>query len=269
MRPPPLPEPDSVSDGLDGFLSSRRPRRVPWRLRWRAKAQAASLNRLAVGAVFTFLGTIIAAVSIPWRLPQQWRLAFPDGVEVSGVVERVEDDPSSPYTDRAVAYEFSYGAPDGRRLVGRCHTSGPRWDEGAALRVRCLSGHPELALPVGARFDENGWIGLLAMLPAGVGYGMFFGGLGRRWRAVRLLRDGEAVAVRITRVEATRLAVNGARSFQIEYVADGDTGPVRRERQTDPDIVSLAKARLATRQRAWLLGARGRPRQTVWIETLW
>ena len=120
MHPPPLPAPDNVSDDLGGFLAARRPRRVPWGLRWRAKAQAASLNRLAVGAVFTFFGTIVAAVSLPWRLPQQWRLACPDGIEVPGVVERVEDDPSSPYTDRSVAYVFSYAAPDGRRLTGRC-----------------------------------------------------------------------------------------------------------------------------------------------------
>ena len=269
MHPPPLPAPDNVSDDLGGFLAARRPRRVPWGLRWRAKAQAASLNRLAVGAVFTFFGTIVAAVSLPWRLPQQWRLACPDGIEVPGVVERVEDDPSSPYTDRSVAYVFSYAAPDGRRLTGRCHTSGPRWGEGAALRVRCLAGYPELALPLGARFDENGWIGLLSVLPAGIGYGLFFGGIVRRWRAVRLLRGGVALPVRITRVEATRLAVNGARSFRIEYTAGGDVGPICRERQTDPDIVSLAKARLGTRRQVWLLAARGRARQTVWIETLW
>lgn len=249
------------------FVNAARPRRAGWGLRSAAKGQAASLNRLAVGAVFSFFGTIIALVSVPWRLPEQlWLEVAASGV-VPGVVE-VVDDPGSPYTDRSVGYGFSYVTADGVRRTGRCFTSGPRWREGDAVQVRYRRNAPARALPEGGRFDENGLVGVLAVLPVGIGYGMFFGGLVRRRRAVWLLRHGEPQPVRVTAVEATRLTVNGARAFRIQHLPADGAGAERSERHTDSEIVELARQALRAKRTVLLLVDRRRPKRTLWIESL-
>jgi len=249
------------------FVNAARPRRAGWGLRSAAKGQAASLNRLAVGAVFSFFGTIIALVSVPWRLPEQlWLEVAASGV-VPGVVE-VVDDPGSPYTDRSVGYGFSYVTADGVRRTGRCFTSGPRWRAGDAVRVRYRPSAPGRALPEGGRFDENGVVGVLAVLPVCIGYAMFFGGLVGRRRAVWLLRHGQPLPVRVTAVEATRLTVNGARAFRIQYLAADGAGPERSERHTDSEIVELARQALRAKRTVLLLVDPRRPRRTLWIESL-
>ena len=268
VPPPPLPDTFAAAPAVAGFLIAARPRRVAWGLRWAAKSQAASLHRLLVGGVFTVFGTIIALVTIPWRLPQQWWLATPAAVVVPGVVERVTDDPASPYTDRSVAYVFSYVAPDGEHRSGHCFTSGPQWRAGEALRVRVVPGSPARALPEGGRFDENSPVGLLAVLPGGIGYAMFFGGLVRRRRAVWLLRHGEPHPVRVSAVEATRLTINGVTAFRIEYHAAASDGAKQAERHTDSEIVELAREALRRKRVVFLLVDPRRPRRTLWIESL-
>lgn len=267
-QPPPLPGHFAAPREVAELLLARRPRAVGFGLRWQAKAQAASLHRLAVGSVFTVFGSIIAAVCIPWRLPQEVRLALPDAAVVAGIVEQVTDDPSSPYTDRAVSYVYNFTAADGTRHTSHCFTSGPRWRQGDTLQVRHLPGQPELSLPEGGRFDEHGLIGALAVLPVSIGYIMYFGGLRRRRRAVRLLRHGEPLAVHVTQVEATRLTINGARRFRISYEPATGAGVSRTERHTASEIVALAQEALRRRRPLFLLVDSRRPARTLWIETL-
>ncbi len=267
VLPPPLLGTFDAPPAVAEFVNAARPRRTGWGLRSAAKGQAASLNRLAVGAVFSFFGTIIALVSVPWRLPEQlWLEVAASGV-VPGVVE-VVDDPGSPYTDRSVGYGFSYVTADGVRRTGRCFTSGPRWRAGDAVRVRYRPSAPGRALPEGGRFDENGVVGVLAVLPVCIGYAMFFGGLVGRRRAVWLLRHGQPLPVRVTAVEATRLTVNGARAFRIQYLAADGAGPERSERHTDSEIVELARQALRAKRTVLLLVDPRRPRRTLWIESL-
>ena len=268
VLPPPLPGTFDAPPAVAEFVNAARPRRAGWGLRSAAKGQAASLNRLAVGAVFSFFGTIIVLVSVPWRLPEQLWLEVAASAVVPGVVMEVVDDPGAPYTDRSVGYGFSYVTADGVRRTGRCFTSGPRWREGDAVQVRYRRSAPARALPEGGRFDENGLVGVLAVLPAGIGYGMFFGGLGRRRRAVWLLRHGEPQPVRVTAVEATRLTVNGARAFRIQYLPADGAGLERSERHTDSEIVELARQALRAKRTVLLLVDPRRPRRTLWIESL-
>ena len=80
------------------------------------------------------------------------------------------------------------------------------------------------------------WLWFVGLWAAGVGvtalvgYAMYFGGLVRRRRAVWLLRHGEQQPVQVTAVEATRLTINGAKAFRIEYQPVAGDRPARVER---------------------------------------
>jgi hypothetical protein len=147
------------------------------------------------------------------------------------------------------------------------------YERAALAGGRCIAGagaaeRTERALPEGGRFDENGPVGLLAVMPVVIGYAMFFGGLVRRRQAVWLLRHGEPQAVRVKAMEATRLTINGATAFRIEYHAVEGECPQRIERHTESAIMELAREALRARRVVFLLVDPRRPRRTLWIESL-
>ena len=223
---------------------------------------AASITKVFSGALSDWLGKRKLLAVVGYGLAALTKPVFPlatslDGLVAARFIDRIGKGIRGAPRDALVA---DIAPPDMRGasfgLRQSLDTVGAFLGPLLAIGLMALSG------------DDFRLVFWVAVLPAGIGYAMFFGGLVGRRRAVWLLRHGEPQPVRVTAVEATRLTVNGARAFRIQYLPADGAGLERSERHTDSEIVELARQALRAKRTVLLLVDRRRPKRTLWIESL-
>lgn len=240
-------------DELAAFLAALPPRRVPARLAKSAQAQAAGWFLLVVGAIFGVIGLILADSGAALA-PGQIVAAESTKVRING--------------ERVWNYRFEFRAGEMARLK-TCFAAEGKWRVGSAVEVRYLPGNPDIAVVQGGRCSLGGAFGSLVLIFPFVGFGLLGWTLTKRGQAMRILEGGRLAEALVESVEPTSMKVNKRPVYAIKLrVTEADPAVPITVRFWEPDVVSFAKTRMASRQPAYILFDPTRPNRVLLPETL-
>lgn len=254
---------------ISALLASSVPRTVPPEFARAAKAEAGPLAMVWFGVLFAAFGLLLGAFFLPWRLPVDLRLQFPDARTTPGRVVAVEPTSLTINKRRVMEYRFEF-APEGNASgTGLCYTTGRRWEPGADVVVRYAPERPTWACPEGARSSRSGAFGLFVLIFPLVGTAAALGVLVARRRAMRLLREGETAEFRVTALAATNVRINHRTQYEVTLErADRPGEPLVVVRRSQLAPLAFARERLQSRQPFYVLLDPRRPKGMLWLEML-
>lgn len=213
-----------ADEDLVKFLAAPVPRAIPPWMRKAALRDAAAFSTLLFGLAFFIMGLVFTTVFFPRRSLDQWRLDHGESREAPGLIVSSEDTNLSINKTRVRAYAFEFAAPDGRKIVGECFTTGRRWPDAARVTVVYAADNPALACVKGARLGQMGLAGGFVVLFPLAGAGIVAWWVRARRRTVRLLTFGQLGDFAVVSVERTNVQVNKQQQFKVTLRRiDGDT----------------------------------------------
>ncbi len=254
---------------LAALLAAPAPRIVPSALRRAGARQATPVSIAILGAIFAVVGLGMGSVFFPWNFYRDWQLSASGTDTATGRVVSVRNTSLSINRRKVVRYEFTFKTATGANERGICYTTGQQWSPNATVTVRYRPEDPEVACIFGARLSESGAVVLPMLILPGAGLGLIAWFVVSRRRIRSLLERGTVGEALVTAVDQTFTRVNKRYVYKITLQrTDAPDAGTLTLRSYQPEVVSFAQARLASKQPVFVLYDPAKPKRALLPETL-